>query len=131
MPKPIARTVGICFAFPDVLKTPTPSGDVPIPYPNIAQLSAADDASENVTAGGEAVIIASSSISSSSGGEAGVSGGTVESGAHLGACTFDEASDTVKVNGEGVVRQLDATKQNDGNATGMVMVGFPTVLVGD
>lgn len=127
MPKPIARTVGICFAFPDVKDTPTPSGTTPIPYPNIAQLSAADGASENVNAGGEAVILKTSSIPEpTSGGEAGVANSD-----YLGPCTFDEASETVKANGVGIVRMLDATKQNNGNADGMVMVGFPTVLVGD
>lgn len=131
MGKPIATKTGICFAFPDVLKTPTPSGDVPIPYPNIAQLSSADGASEDVKAGGKEVILESSEISSSSGGEAGVSGGVKESGAHLGACTFSEYSETVKANGKGIVRQFDQTEQNDGNATGMVMVGNPSVLVGD
>ena len=34
-------------------------------------------------------------------------------------------------NGNAVVRQFDQTEQNGGNATGMVMVGNPTVLVGD
>jgi hypothetical protein len=29
-----------------------------------------------------------------------------------------------------VIRQFDQTDQNGGNATGMVMVGNPTVLVG-
>lgn len=126
MPKPIARKVGICFAFPDVLDTPTPSGTTPIPYPNIAQLSAADGASENVNAGGEAVILKTSEIGNSSGGEAGSANVP-----HLDKCTFEEASESVKANGEGIVRQFDQTSQNDGNATGMVMVGFPTVLVGD
>ena len=30
---------GVTIAFPDVCKTPTPGGPVPIPYPNIAQSS--------------------------------------------------------------------------------------------
>jgi Domain of unknown function (DUF4150) len=131
MAKPIATKTGICFAFPDILKTPTPGGEVPMPYPNIAQLSAADDAATNVNAGGKAVILKTSKISSSSGGEPGVGGGVVQSGMHLKDCTFAEASGTVKANGQGIVRQFDATKQNGGNADGKVMVGFSTVLVGD
>ncbi len=134
MAKPIATKTGICFAFPDVLKTPNPAGtppDIPIPYPNIAQLSAAQDASDNVKAGGKEVITEASSISSSSGGEPGVDGGVKQSGEYLGACTFPEFSGTVKANGNAVVRQFDQTEQNGGNATGMVMVGNPTVLVGD
>lgn len=130
MAKPIATTTGICFAFPDVLKTPTPAM-VPIPYPNIAQLSATQDASTDVKAGGKEVITAESRILSSSGGEPGVGGGTKVTGEYLGKCTFPEHSATVKANGNGIVRQFDQTDQNGGNATGMVMVGNPTVMVGD
>jgi len=133
MPKPIAVNDGICFAFPDILNTPNPAAppsDIPMPYPNIAKLSEAEDTAENVKAGGKEVILKESTISNSSGGEAGSSGG-VTSGAHLGPCWFESSSKTVKANGKGIVRQLDTTSQNDGNATGMVMSGFATVLVGD
>ncbi len=130
MGKPVARTEGICMAFPDVLNTPSPSGTVPIPYPNIAQLADAQDVATNVTAGGKAVVTAASSIPTSSGGEAGTAGG-VTSGTFNQKCTFSSSSQTVKANGQGVVRQLDQTSQNNGNAQGFVMVGLPTVLVGD
>lgn len=128
MAQPIATTTGICFAFPDVLRTPSPGGPVPMPYPNIAQLSEAKQTSPNVNAGGKPVIRKDSSIKDSSGGEAGT--GKASSGAHLGPCTFTQASATVKANGQGIVRQGDPTSQNDGNAVGQVMVGLPTVLVG-
>jgi hypothetical protein len=131
MANPIATKNGICFAFPDILKTPTPGGEVPMPYPNIAQLSAAEDTATNVNAGGKPVILKSSKILSSSGGEPGVGGGVVKSGMHLKGCTFTKSSNTVKANGKGIVRQFDTTEQNGGNANGQVMVGFPTVLVGD
>jgi hypothetical protein len=131
MAKPIATKTGICFAFPDVLKTPTPGGEVPMPYPNIAQLSSANGAATNVNAGGKAVILKDSEIPSSSGGEPGVGGGVVEAGKHLKECIFTTSSNTVKANGKGIVRQFDTTKQNGGNAQGQVMVGLPTVLVGD
>ena len=131
MANPIATKNGICFAFPDILKTPTPGGEVPMPYPNIAQLSAAEDTATNVNAGRKAVILKSSKISSSSGGEPGVGGGVVKPGMHLKECTFAKSSETVKANGKGIVRQFDPTEQNGGNAKGQVMVGLPTVLVGD
>ncbi|MGV8937558.1 MAG: PAAR-like domain-containing protein [Allorhizobium sp.] len=131
MAKPIATKNGICFAFPDVLKTPTPGGDVPMPYPNIAQLSAADGAATNVNAGGNAVILESSKVGSSSGGEPGVGGGVKVAAKHLADCTFKTFSKSVKANGKGIVRQFDTTDQNGGNASGQVMVGYPTVLVGD
>lgn len=130
MAQPIARTQGICMAFPDVLKTPTPGGPVPMPYPNIAQLAAAENASGNVNAGGLPVILANSSIEVSTGGEPGTGGGVTPNNGYLGPCTFTGHSSTVKANGQGVVRQGDATSQNNENATGQVMVGLPTVLVG-
>jgi hypothetical protein len=129
MAKPIATTTGICFAFPDVLNTPSPPGQVPIPYPNIAQLSAAQGAASSVNAGGKPVILEDSEIPTSSGGEPGVGGG-VTTGDYLGACTFTSFSGTVTANGKKVVRQFDTTDQNGGNAQGQVMVGLPTVLVG-
>lgn len=129
MAQPVATTTGICFAFPDVLNTPTPGGTVPMPYPNIAHLSAAEKTSKTVTAGGKPVIHEDSEIPNSTGGEPGTGGG-VTSGTHLGKCTFDSYSDTVRVNGKRVVRQGDTTSQNGGNAIGSVMVGLPTVLAG-
>lgn len=130
MAQPITVTDGICFAFPDVLKTPVPgAGPVPLPYPNIAQLSAAEDVSATVLAGGKSVVLEGSRVKDSSGGEAGSAGG-VSSGVNLKACTFTSFSQTVKANGQGVVRQGDSTSQNDGNAVGTVLAGLPTVLVG-
>lgn len=125
MPKPIAVARGTCFAFPDVLNTPTPGGPVPMPYPNIAPLADAEDTASSVTAGGVAVILQGSSIPRSSGGEAGTA-----SPVRNGACRFTSASSTVFAHGQAVVRQFDSTSQNGGNAAGTVISGVPTVLVG-
>lgn len=128
MPKPIARTVGICFAFPDMRLTPAPPGpSVTLPYPNIAQLSAAQGASPSVTAGGQAVVHQDTTIPQSSGAEPAV-GDFIPATA---SCEFTSFSQTVTVNGKGVVRMGDTTQQSDGNAAGTVMVGLPTILVGD
>jgi len=129
MGQPITVTDGICFAFPDACQTPTPGGNVPIPYPNIADLSGADDVSEDVMAGGKAVVTTAASISSSNGDEAGTSG-VISGGAVGGACAFTQGSSTVLVNGNQVVRLGDPTEQNDGNAVGTVLGGVATVLVG-
>jgi hypothetical protein len=130
MGKPIARAEGTCFAFPNVCNTPSPSGTLPVPYPNIAQLSDATGTATSVLAGGKAVVVADSEIARSSGDEAG-SGGGVSSGSFGGRCTFTAHSETVLAEGKKVVRQLDTTSQNGGNATGHVMVGLAGVLVGD
>lgn len=130
MGQPIAVTQGTCFAFPDMLKTPlAPSGSVVLPYPNIAQLSEATNTASSVIAGGKPVITEASRIENSSGGEAGSLGG-VTSNVNLKACTFTGFSATVKANGKRVVRQGDATSQNNQNAVGTVLAGIPTVLVG-
>ena len=120
---------GICFAFPDVCKTPTPGGPVPIPYPNIGQLSQTDKTSESVKIGGNPIVLEDSEIPSSTGDEAGSIGGVV-SGKIKGKVTFTSYSSTVKVEGKGVVRMGDATRQNDDNAVGTVLYGEATVKGG-
>lgn len=137
MGKPITTaTGGICFAFPDVCFTPpttpaSPSG-IPIPYPNIGQLSDIEDSSNNVNAAGTAVVHVDSTIADqkTTGDEAGSLGG-VTSGGTKGAVAFTSSSTTVKVNGKGVVRMFDSTTQNNENAVGIVLGGAATVLVGD
>jgi hypothetical protein len=125
MAQPITVTDGICFAFPDVCQTPSPSGTVPIPYPNIAQLSNATDTASTVKAGGKPVVTEASSVLRSSGDEAGTGGP-----GPMGKCTFTTFSKTVKANGKGIVRLGDSASQNGGNAVGTVLGGLPTVLVG-
>ena len=132
---PITTTAGgICFAFPDVCLTP-PAPPVPIPYPNIGQLSDATSVSDStgtgqVTVGGKPVVLANTStIPSTVGDEAG-SGGGVMSGSTKGAVEFTRGSATVTIHGKAVVRMFDPTEQNNGNAVGVVLGGVPNVLVG-
>ena len=135
MSQPIAVKDGQAIAFPNVCLTPVPSSSpVPIPYPSIADLSGADDVSENVTVGGKGIILAGQSVvSSTSGDEAGTDGG-VTSMTNGGKCEFPSGSGSVLVNGKSVVRMGDQTEQNVGdpgpNAFGTVLSGDATVLVG-
>ena len=139
MSRPIAIAKGIAFAFPDVCNTPAPPGSpIPIPYPNIAQLDQADSITDEsdkellVGSSGDYVLLAEAEISSSAGNEAGSAGG-VSSGVTKGPCKITQASQSVVYGPEekGLVRFMDPTEQNDGNAVGMVLGAFPTVLVGD
>ena len=140
MAKPIAPAKGIAFAFPDVCLTPAPPSPspIPIPYPNIAQLADASPVSDErgkellVGPSGDHVLLKDSTISQSSGDEAGSSGG-VTSGVTKGECKLVQGSATVLYgpNGAGLVRSLDQTTQNKGNAVGVVLSALPTVLVGD
>ena len=132
MPKPIATTSGgIAFAFPNVCMTPVPgSAPVPIPYPNIGQLSSAGGEA-TVKAGGNPVITTDHTIPTTTGSEAGSNNNTgANPPAFNGEVAFAEGSGTVLVKGASVVRLLDATKQNNEGAVGKVLGGFPTVLVG-
>ncbi len=62
-------------AVPDVCKTPTPGGPVPIPYVNIAMDSDITDGAETVKIEGNPVANLGAKISTSTGDEAGSDGG--------------------------------------------------------
>lgn len=125
----------ICFAFPDICKTQVGPAQVPIPYPNIGNLSDAIGFSTNVFADGSLVILQSSVIPITTGDEAGAIGsiGGDAPGSIKGKVEFpppDSGSTNVFANGKPVIRMFDPTKQNNGNAAGQVLGGVPTVLVG-
>jgi hypothetical protein len=128
MGKPITTTAqGICFAFPNVCKTP-PFG-VPIPYPSIGKLADTQSAATSVKAGGSPVVLKRSKIQTTTGDAAGTGGGVI-SGTFGQEVEFLSASGSVFANGSAVVRMFDKTKQNHGNANGIVLGGFPRVMVG-
>jgi len=129
---PICPNQGIALAFPDVCNTPTPGGPVPIPYPNIAQLSDATDVAEQLLLGPQSLnaILQDSQVAVSSGNEAGSLGG-VTSGVIKGPCKVTAGSSSVLYGGKSISRLTDATEQNDGNAVGVLLGAFPTVLIGD
>ena len=131
MGRPITTTKGgICFAFPNVCKTPSPGGPVPIPYPSIGKLSDAQGTSPNVNAGTKPVVTTASIIPDTKGDSAGTAGGGVKSNTISLEVEFTAGSASVFANGNAVVRFGDSTKQNKGNAVGVVLGGFPKVLVG-
>jgi hypothetical protein len=135
MGKPITTTKGgICFAFPNVCKTPAPPGPpIPIPYPSIGQIKDAADTSPDVSAGSKPVVTKKSTIATTTGDSAGSLGGVKATPptSFGGKVEFTSASGTVFANGNAIVRMFDQTKQNNGNAVGIVLGGLPTVLVGD
>ena len=126
MGRPITtKSKGICFAFPDVCKTPSPPGSpIPIPYPNIGQLSDCSPVAETVKVGGNPVVHVDSVIATTTGDEAG------SAQPPKGKATFTSGSSSVFAEGKAVVRMFDPTEQNNGNAVGIVLGGVPTVLVG-
>lgn len=130
MGRPMTTIQGVCFGFPDVNNTPGPISPVPVPYPNIGQLQQAIATTATVRAGGQPVVTSNSMIPTSTGGEAGSLGG-LRSGTASGLVEFATFSKSVRAEGGNVVRMFDTTRQNAGNAVGIVLGGVPTVLVGD
>ncbi|WNG47967.1 DUF4150 domain-containing protein [Archangium minus] len=103
---------------PDVCKTPTPGGPVPIPYPNIAFSKDLVDGSVTVKADGEPIALKDSAFSTSTGDEPGSVGGVV-SGVNKGKAKFSIYSMDVKVEGRNVARLSDNMTMN-GNAPNTV-----------
>jgi uncharacterized Zn-binding protein involved in type VI secretion len=106
---------GQCFAFPDVCKTPTPGGPVPLPYPNIAMLTQASSGtlSSKVKIMGKKAATENTEISMSSGDEAGSAGGGVVSNKIKGPGKFKQGSSKVKIEGHGAAYHGAMVGQND------------------
>ncbi|MEP6995428.1 MAG: DUF4150 domain-containing protein, partial [Acidobacteriota bacterium] len=101
---------------PDVCKTPSPGGPVPIPYPVIISLSS--DLTKGTTTvkadGGNMIAIKGSEYSQCSGDEAGTAGGVVSS-TNMKEATWILYSFDVKFDGSNACRKTDKMKMNHGN----------------
>lgn len=53
---------GVTIAFPDVCKTPSPAGPIPIPYPNIAQSTDTSKGSKKVKCDGNPICLKDSNF---------------------------------------------------------------------
>lgn len=102
---------------PDVCKTPTGSGPVPIPYSNMAQSANIADGSTTVKIQGNMAAVKGCSYSISTGDEAGSVGG-VASGKTKGKAEFALYSFDVKIEGKNACRNGDLMTHNDKNAMG-------------
>jgi hypothetical protein len=103
---PFASTMGMgnCEATPDVCKTPTPAGPVPIPYPNMASLAMANPATcaETVFIVNKPAATMQTIITLSEGDEAGSAGGVI-SGTVSGPCQYKLGSAVVMIEGSEAV----------------------------
>ncbi|MFO0888046.1 MAG: DUF4150 domain-containing protein [Isosphaeraceae bacterium] len=97
---------------PDVCKTPSPGGPVPIPYVNIAMDSDLADHTKNIKIEGKPVAIKSSNLKTSTGDEGGTAGGGIASSKIKGKLTWAVVSTDVKFEGEGVARFMDTCLHN-------------------
>ena len=68
---------GITTIFPDVCKTPSPGGPVPIPYPNVARSADTAQGSRTVKMDGNPIMLSSSNFCVSTGDEAGSALGVI------------------------------------------------------
>ncbi|MCH9687511.1 MAG: DUF4150 domain-containing protein [Deltaproteobacteria bacterium] len=108
---------GMSIVFPDVCKTPSPAGPVPIPYPNIAQASDTSGGPSTVKCDGKMPMVKGATYSKSSGDEAGTVGGVV-SGVNRDAAEFMMYSFDVKMDGKNACRLGDPLFHNKKNIMG-------------
>lgn len=108
-----AGSTGMSSIFPDVCKTPTPGGPIPIPYPNIAQSSDTADGSSTIKVDGNPIMLKGSNFRMSTGDEAGSAMGVV-SNKIKGKAEPMLYSFDVKVDGKNVMRLTDMMLQNVG-----------------
>jgi Domain of unknown function (DUF4150) len=109
---------GQSIVLPDVCKTPSPGGPVPIPYPNVGRSSDASDGPKSVTIEGKMPMVKGATYRMSSGDEAGTAGGGVVSNSTKGPCEFMMYSFDVKFEGKNVCRLGDPLFHNKKNIMG-------------
>ena len=113
---------GIAIAtLPDVCKTPTPNGPIPIPYPNIAKSSLRKGTRTVKVDGGNMAAIKGSEFSISTGDEAGSLGG-IKSGTFKKEATWISYSFDVRMEGKNACRLTDKMFMNHGNTVCMAGV---------
>jgi len=108
---------GMSIVFPDVCKTPTPGGPIPIPYPNIGQASNTSKGTKKVKVDGQSAMVKSAKYSMTSGDEAGSAGGVLSSKIK-GEAEYLMYSFDVKFEGKNVCRLGDPLWHNKKNIAG-------------
>jgi len=107
-------SMGMSIVFPDVCKTPTPAGPVPIPYPNIGKSSDTIAGPTKVKTDGQMPMVRGSKYSMTSGDEAGAAGGVISS-MIKGPAEFLMFSFDVKFEGKNACRMGDPMWHNKKN----------------
>lgn len=108
---------GMSIAFPDVCKTPSPGGPIPIPYPNTAKASDTSGGPGTVKTDGEMPMVKGATYSTSIGDEAGSAGGIISS-TTKGEAEFMLYSFDIKFEGNNVCRLGDPLFHNKKNIMG-------------
>lgn len=121
---------GKTIAFPDVCKTPSPAGPIPIPYPNIAKSSDTAKGSKKVKCDGNPVCLKDSNFRMSTGDEAGSAGGGIASNKIKGKAEFVNFSFDVKFEGKNVARAFDLMLHNNKNTPPFPLLQGPVTARG-
>lgn len=104
---------------PDVCKTPSPGGPIPIPYPNIAMSSSLANGTKTVKAdGGNMCANKGSEYSQSNGDEPGTAGG-VKSSTFMKEAKWITYSFDVKLEGKNACRLSDKMTNNHENTVSL------------
>lgn len=106
---------------PDVCKTPSPGGPVPIPYPNIAQSVTLSDGTTTVKGDKAMAAIKGSKFAMSNGDNPGTLGG-VKSSTFMKEATWILYSFDTKMNGKNCARLMDKMFHNHENAANLAGV---------
>jgi hypothetical protein len=106
---------------PDVCKTPTPGGPVPMPYPNIAQSITLSDGTTTIKGDKAMAANKGSKFAISNGDQAGTLGG-VKSNVFMKEATWILYSFDVKLEGKNACRLTDPMYHNAENAVNMAGV---------
>ena len=124
-----ASSNGVSPSFPDVCKTPSPGGPIPIPYPNIAQSSDTGKGTKKVKCDGNPVCVKDSNFMMSTGDEAGSLMG-VASSKIKGKAEFVNFSFDVQIEGKNVPRAMDLMLHNDKNTPPVPVIQGPVIAMG-
>ena len=124
-------TIGASIAtLPDVCKTPSPGGPIPLPYPNFADQGSLDKGTTSVTAKGSMIAIKGSEYSLSSGDEPGTVGG-VTSNTFKKETAWISYSFDVKMDGANACRHTDKKFHNHKNTVDLAGNLDPTGPIED
>jgi Domain of unknown function (DUF4150) len=108
---------GMSTVFPDVCKTPTPAGPVPIPYPNIGMASDTSEGPKSVKVDGKMPMAKGAKYRMTSGDEAGTAMGVI-SNKVKGEAEYMLYSFDVKLEGRNACRLGDPLFHNKKNIMG-------------
>lgn len=121
-------TIGVSTAtIPDVCKTPSPGGPIPIPYPNVANQGSLKKGTKTVKAKGKMIAVKGSEYSISFGDEPGTVGG-VKSSTFKKETAWITYSFDVKMDGKNACRHTDKKFHNHKNTVDLAGNIDPALL---